>query len=111
MQLVGADVAQALADASRTSTKVVFSGAGAIFFPVHEQHRDQRAPGIFYVDDYRGNALAATLDNRQIEVRYHDAYSDAQVANLLTALAQHPELKFLRDWHLKYQGRDVAWSS
>lgn len=110
MQLIGADIALALADGSQTSAKAVLNASGAIFFPVQEQHRDQRASGISYEDDYRGNALAAILDNQQIQVRYHEAYSEARVASVLKALAQHPNLQFLRAWQLIYQGREVPWS-
>lgn len=111
MQIVGADIAQALADGSRTSAKVVCNGSGAIFGSLHEQHREQRAPGIVYEDDDRGNALAAILDNRQIQVRYHAAFSETRVVSVLTTLAQHPQLQFFRDWQITYQGREVPWMS
>lgn len=110
MQLIGTDIAQALADGSLTSAKAVLNASGAIFFPSHEQHRDQRAPGLSYEDDYQGNALAAILDNCHIQVRYHEAYSEARVASVLTALAQHPNVRFLRDWRLTYQDRELPWS-
>ena len=111
MQLIGADIAQSLAEGNRTTAKIVFNGAGVIFFPANEQHRDQRAPGISYDDNYTGNALAATLHDRQIEVRYHQAFSESQVVNLISALVQRLNLKFLRDWRITYQGREIVWPS
>jgi hypothetical protein len=60
--------------------KLVFNSRGAIFFPVDQQHRDQKAPGISYEDDHAGNALAAILSPGRIEIRRHSDFSDAAIA-------------------------------
>ncbi len=48
--------------------KMVFNDQGAIFFPVSAKHRDMKAPGISYEDDYKGNAMAALVSPRTIEI-------------------------------------------
>lgn len=107
MRLLGLDfLLPALAKPGFTG-KLVFNAAGAIFFPVTKQHREMSAQGIFYQDDYKGNALAAMLAPGRIEVRYHKAFPDADVARLLTALQSQPALAPLATWSRTYQGRPV----
>lgn len=86
------------------TAKLVFNAAGAIFFPVHQEHRDQKLEGISYEDDYRGNAMAAMLAPRRIEVRYHAGFTAQQVARILAELAQQDGLGFIRDCELTYRG-------
>jgi hypothetical protein len=93
------------------SAKMVFNANGAITFPVSEAHRDQKAAGISYADDYAGNALAAVLARGKIEVRYHRDFTDSQVAAIIVALCSQPELSFMRDWRVTYQGRVLSVSS
>ena len=81
---------------------------GAIFFPTAQQHRDQKAPGISYEDDYRGNALAAMLAPGRIEVRYHRDFTDLQVAHIIATLLADPRLSFLCGWRVTYQGPHVG---
>jgi hypothetical protein len=110
MNVTGANYVQALADGSFSSVKMVFNAKGAILFPTTEQHRDQKADGISYEDDHAGNALAALLSNNCVEVRFHRNFTDAQVLSLIHSLATHPELTFIRDWRITYQGRELRLS-
>jgi hypothetical protein len=108
MRVVGANYVHQLVDGTTPSIKMVFNTSRAILFPASEQHRDQKSAGLFYEDDYRGNALAAVLFNGQIKVRYHRAFTDAQVTQLIGLLAEQPELGILRDWCILYQGRELS---
>lgn len=90
------------------SAKVVFNAAGAIFFSVKLQHRDHKAEGISYEDDYKGNAMAAMLAPGSIEIRRHAAYSDAQVAAILASLLSDDRLSPMRGWSATYQGRPLT---
>lgn len=83
---------QALTTACAPSAKMVFNANGAIFLPTAHQHRDHKAEGISYEDDYKGNALAAMLAPGRIEVRYHSGYSDAEVTRILRNLVALPQL-------------------
>jgi hypothetical protein len=89
------------------SAKVVLNEAGALFFPSHIQHREQKGPAISYEDDYAGNALAAMLSPGRIEIRYHRDFGDARVANLVRALLSEQRLAFMRGWQVTYQGRTL----
>lgn len=94
-------------DCAHFSAKMVLNGEGAIFFPVSGEHRDHSAPGIRYADNYQGNALAAMLSPQLIEVRYHAAFKDEEVADIIRSLAALPELAFLAGWRATYQGRSL----
>jgi len=86
---------------------MVFNQNGAIFFPVIHQHRDQKADGISYENDEKGNALAAMLGPEKLEIRYHRHFSDQRVATIVGSLLDHPELSFMRSWQVLYQGRKI----
>jgi hypothetical protein len=90
------------------TAKAVLNQHGIIFFPVNHQHRDRKATNISYEDDYQGNALAAMLSPGRIEIRYHKAFTDEAIADLLGTLTAHPDLAFMRGWSATYQGRPIA---
>ncbi len=110
MLLVGVGQLIALANGTAFDGKMVINANGAVFGPVSTQHRELRAEGITYADEYKGNALAAMLAPGSIELRFHASFTDAQVAELIRALSNEPELSFLARWRVTYQGRvlDVA---
>lgn len=107
MYVLGTSYVRELADGVRTSAKMIFNAKGAIVFPATEQHRDQKASGISYEDDYAGNALAAMLGSGHVEVRFHRSFSDAQVHNILRSLTEHPDLQVIRAWRTTYPGREL----
>lgn len=108
MTLIGAEYLARLASQGGFSAKMVFNEHGAIFFSTSCQHRDEKAPGISYEDDYKGNALAAMLAPGRIDVRFHAGFSDRRVRELLTALVHEPALQFLRGYEATYQGRSIG---
>lgn len=107
MRVVGREHLLALVEGTAFEGKLVFNAAGAVCGPVSTQHRDLRADGIAYADDYKGNALAAMLAPGRIEVRFHAAFTDEDVAGLLRALAVEPGLEFIAGWRATYQGRPL----
>lgn len=107
MHLVGVEHVLAIVEGIAFDGKMVINEHGAVFGPVSTQHRDLKAGGISYADDYKGNALAAMLAPGKIEVRYHKAFTDEDVARLLRALLDEPSLGSLRDWQATYQGRPL----
>ncbi len=107
MQIIGADFVRDLADAGGFSAKMVLNEFGANLFPVTSEHRAQKAIGLSYEDDYRGNALAAMLAPGRIEVRFHRDFADARVTHILDGLLVQEPVAFMRDWSRLYQGRPV----
>ncbi len=105
MLILGADYLTSLLAKSSFSAKMVFNANGAIVFSVSQEHRDQKAPGISYEDDYKGNALAAMLAPGKIEVRGHQGFSDSRVADIVSTLLTQPELLCMKEWTVSYQGR------
>lgn len=85
--------------------KMVFNGHGAIVFSAKRQHREVKAEGISYEDDYRGNALAAMLRRDAIEICFHRSYDDAAVARIVRLLLAMPALSCLARAQVTYQGR------
>ena len=107
MLLLGIELLESIIEQSGFSAKMVFNDNGAIFLPTSSQHRDHKAPGISYEDDYAGNALAAMLYPGRVEVRYHRDYPDEHVARILGNLVSEPRLSGMRDWQATYQGRPL----
>lgn len=105
MLLIGHEYLVSLADKPCFSAKMVFNNRGAIIFPASQQHRDRKAEGITYEDDYKGNALAAMLSPCKIEIRFHRDFSDREVARLIRELVSEPPLRHLASWETTYQGR------
>jgi len=110
MYLSGVQFLRSLVAQGGFSAKMVFNEKGAIFFSVNQQHRDQKAGGISYDDNYRGNALAAMLAPQKIEIRYHKKFSDQRVATIVSSLLAQAELSFMRGWQVLYQRRKLSVS-
>jgi hypothetical protein len=107
MIVQGLDYALSVAGGNPAPIKMVFNANGVIFFPATEQHRDQKAAGISYEDDYRGNALAAILENDHLAIRFHKDFSAERVVQLIGSLASIAELSFFKQLRVTYQGRDL----
>ena len=110
MKITGADYLKKLDEAGSFTAKMVFNDKGAVIFDVHSHHRDMRAPGIAYEDDSGGNAIAAMLMPKLIEVRFHLLFSDDRVVGIIRKLLACPELAFVKGWKVKYQGRILSIS-
>ena len=102
---LGVDLVGDVQAGRRHEIKLVFNSRGAFFFPMSQQHRDQKAPGVSYEDDSRGNALAAIVRQRQIEVRQHRAFSHELVKTLIEQLSRYEGLAYLRECTITYGGR------
>ena len=107
MLLIGAEAIRTLTNQSGFSAKVVFNENGVLFFPATQEHRDHKAEGISYEDDYRGNALAAMLSPGKMDIRFHEKFSDERVRLIVEALIKHDDLEFMRNWSFTYQGRGI----
>ena len=108
MLLSGVEFMLSLVKEDHFSAKIVFNESGAIFFPVNQQHCDQKAEGISYEDNYKGNALAAMLAPGKVEIRYHQQFSDNRVASIVASLMEQPRLSFMKGWQVTYQGRALS---
>ena len=103
MKTVGFDSIQNL-----VSFKMVLNETAVIFLRTEDQHRDFKTDGVSYEDDYKGNALAAVvtrtgIDN--VDIRFHSAFTDERVRNLVAGLLSKPEMGFLKGAAVYYQGR------
>ena len=85
--------------------KCIVNTSAAIFFSGSIQHRDVKLEGVSYEDDYRGNALAATITPGKIDVRFHRDYSDSSVCSVFERLLALPELSWAAGFTVRYQGR------
>lgn len=107
MLIVGAELLTLLAGGSPREAKMVFNERGAIVFPVSHQHREMKAAGVSYEDDYKGNAMAAMLRRDAIEIRFHQGFKDAEVCRIVAALLALPEFKSMQNARVTYQGREI----
>ena len=85
--------------------KCILNSTAAVFFPGTIQHRDIKREGVSYEDDYRGNALAATITPGTIDVRFHKEYADALVKSLFDQLLTLSEMSWAAGFTVRYQGR------
>ncbi len=107
MTIIGWERIEPLLREAHYEFKVVLNEQGAIFLPVSEQHRDATAEGIAYRDNYQGNAVAAIVRPGLIEIRYHAAFDDARVRQIVGALLAEPQLAVMKGARVTYQGRRV----
>lgn len=85
--------------------KCVMNSTAAVFFPGTIQHRDVKQEGVSYEDDYRGNAMAATIAPGMIDVRFHRDYPDELVKLIFGKLLVLPEMAWAEGFTIRYQGR------
>ncbi|MFT3684592.1 MAG: hypothetical protein QM783_06615 [Phycisphaerales bacterium] len=108
MTITGTEHLEPLIAGRVADAKMVFNERGAVIFPATRQHRDAKAEGISYEDNYAGNALAAMLRRDAIEIRFHRAFNDAAVTRIVAALLTQPELSCVTHAKITYQGRAIA---
>ena len=87
--------------------KLLANEVGVVLFPRTTEHCDATQPGIKYVEDSRGNALAAMVKPGRIEFRFHRGFSDERVKNLAERILTLPELQFVSDATVTYQARTL----
>ncbi len=107
MIIIGLDYINKLRAEPYYAAKAVLNTNGIIFFPENHEHRDQKAAGISYEDNYKGNALAAMIRPRRLEIRFRQAFSDADIAEIVRGLAKNEALAFLAAWEITYQAREI----
>jgi hypothetical protein len=108
MTIIGAEHLEPVIAGRAYDAKMVFNERGALIFPTSTQHRDMKAEGISYEDNYKGSALAAMLRRDAIEIRFHRAFSDKAVARIVSTLLTLPELSCLSQAKVTYQGRPIT---
>jgi hypothetical protein len=87
--------------------KCILTDSVAVFFPGSVQHRDVKQLGASYEDNYRGNALAATIAPGRIDVRFHQDYSDERVRRICRELLRSAEMAWAATYSISYQGRPL----
>ena len=79
----------------------------AIILPCDRQHRERKAEGTSYEDNYVGNALASMIRRDAIEIRYHKSFTDRDVIRIVAALLTLDAFEPWRDANITYQGRPI----
>ncbi len=110
MRVVGIELLKGR-QAKYEGLKFIVNDAAIVFFPSTQQHRDVKAQGLSYEDDYRGNALAGLITAERVEIRFHRAFSDEHVKNLWSRAMTIPEIAKAGLGRLYYQGREIKASA
>lgn len=108
MKITGADYLQRLTPGNTLMGKMVFNDQGAVMASAAAQHREMKAPGINYVQEGQGNALAAMLKPGLIEVRYDPRFSDDRVTGIVRKLLACPELVAAKGWRVTYRNKPLT---
>lgn len=108
MNIIGADFLRSTLELDGYYFKLVLNDSAVHFFPYTTEHRDATQPGLCYRDDSLGNALAATIKPRQIDIRFHRRFTDQHVATIVRRLLQHPDMQILAGFVVNYQGRALV---
>ncbi len=87
--------------------KCILNREGAVFFPGEIQHRDMKRNGLSYEDDYAGNAMAATITPKTIDIRFHQDFTDDTVRIITGELLSSPEMTWAKGYTVRYQGRTL----
>ncbi len=87
--------------------KFILNDSAIVFFSTSQQHNSVKQHGLSYEDDYRGNALAGIFTGNRIEIRFHRDFTDERVRSIWSQVCADPELTFLKDWEVYYQGRKL----
>lgn len=106
--VMGADRLRWLTEQPAFSAKAVLNEHGVLFFPPSGQHKDQKATGISYEEEYQGNALAATISPGRLDIRFHQQFTEERVMRIVSRLASESQLQFLRGWDVTYQGKAIG---
>ena len=104
MHLTGAE----LLNGDRGELKFLLNESGILFFPTTQEHRDTKAPGLRYADDYRGNAVAGIVTLDRVEIRFHRDFSAERIRRLGTAALKMPEVAGAGLGSLWYQGKEIG---
>jgi hypothetical protein len=89
--------------------KAVVNSRGIVVGPMSLQHTELRAPGVAFLGDTTGDAVAAVIYNGRIEFRAHPAVDgDAASDSLHRVLAAHPALAPLRGFEIVYGGKKLG---
>ncbi|MDV6034732.1 MAG: hypothetical protein F9B45_32500 [Phycisphaera sp. RhM] len=107
MKIIGADFLRSTLESDGYYLKLIFNDTAAHFFPYKTEHRDATQPGLCYKDDSLGNALAATIKPKQIDIRFHRAFTDQHVASIFQRLLTQPDMRLLAGFAVNYQGRGL----
>ena len=103
MNVIGAELLE-----RQPNVKFILNDAAVVFFFSTQQHRDLKAHGLSYEDDYRGNAVAGVVSPDRVNIRFHQAYSDERIRHLWRRVLSAPEMAGKRLAALYYQGRAVT---
>lgn len=105
MNIVGLELAREELQRPGYFFKAILNSSGIAFFSGNTQHREFKVPGLSYEDNNRGHALAAVVTAGRLEIRSHTAFAVDRVSVIVHALRQHPQLPWLRDFAVTYQGQ------
>lgn len=108
MNIIGADFLRSTLQSDGYYLKLILNDSAAHFFPYTTEHRDATLPGLCYKDESLGNALAATIKPRRLDIRFHRAFTDQHVATIVQRLLNHPDMQLLTGFTVNYQGRTLA---
>ena len=89
------------------TVKFLLNEHAILFFSTAMQHRDVKAHGLSYEDDYRGNALAGLVVGQAVEIRFHASFPDERVRNLWLKVRSAPQLASAGFGRVKYQSRTI----
>ena len=107
MKIVGLESIAQEIEVAGYFVKAIVNSTAACFFPGTIQHRDVKRESLSYEDDYRGNALAATVTPGIIDVRFHSEFPDEMVSTIFESLLNQPEMVWAKSFLVRYQGREL----
>lgn len=107
MLLLGTEHLGPVLSGDKHDAKLVFNECGVIVLPGDRQHREFKAEGISYEDNYAGNALAAMIRRDAVEIRFHGSFSDRDVTRIVTSVLAFVDFEPWRTAKITYQGRSI----
>lgn len=108
MVVYGFDIVQVQLSNESYFFKLLANESAVAIFSGEIQHRDFKSHGLSYEDDYRGNALAATVTPRRIDFRRHLTFSADRVRQVVATMLELPEFGFASNFQITYHGEILS---
>lgn len=105
MRIHNAEILLPTIKRDRYFLKCLINATDAVFFSGTALHRNVKMAGVSYEEDSQGNAIAVTIADGIIDVRWHDKFTDSTVTAIFCELLADPQMAPIAGFKIRYQGR------
>lgn len=105
MCIHNAEIILPIVNRDRYFLKCIINATDAVFFSGTELHSNVKMAGVSYEEDSQGNAMAVTIADGLIDVRWHNQFTASTVTAIFCELLAAPQMAPIAKFEIHYQGR------